>query len=178
MWNSRPWEPGSSSDSGSSFFLKISNSFRVRNGGFYKKECLPLYTSPVASPSLLLKTHQCLSLGFFFFFPRLDEWNQRFGQIQPYIFIFFRRLRAALNTGFWKLVSLHNYKPARQFTIAAQNATGLEWKAAQNLSVLFLDRSPGPWYRRALEPRQDRDLKNSSGFCGPFYMQYDLNQRV
>lgn len=37
----------------------------------------------------------------------------------------------------------------------------------KNLSVLFLDRSPGPWYRWALEWRQDSDLKNSSGFCGP-----------
>lgn len=137
-----------------------------------------LYFSCCITISTFKNTSVFKSGLFFFFFSRLDEWNQRFGQIQPYIFIFFRRLRAALNTGFWKLVSLHNYKPARQFTIAAQNATGLEWKAAQNLSVLFLDRSPGPWYRRALEPRQDRDLKNSSGFCGPFYMQYDLNQRV
>lgn len=40
-------------------------------------------------------------------------------------------------------------------------------KAAENLSVLFLDRSPGPWYRWALEWRQDSDLKNSWGFCGP-----------
>lgn len=44
---------------------------------------------------------------------------------------------------------------------------GWREKQPKNLSVLFLDRSPGPWYRWALEWRQDSDLENSSGFCGP-----------
>lgn len=44
---------------------------------------------------------------------------------------------------------------------------GQREKQPKNLSVLFLDRSPGPWYRWALEWRQDSDLENSSGLCGP-----------
>lgn len=44
---------------------------------------------------------------------------------------------------------------------------GRREKQPKNLSVLFLDRSPGPWYRWALEWRQDSDLENSSGFRGP-----------
>lgn len=61
----------------------------------------------------------------------------------------------------------HDYKLGRQFTIVEQNAAGTEGKAAENLSVLFLDRNPGPWYHAALDWCQDGDLKNSSGFCGP-----------
>lgn len=44
---------------------------------------------------------------------------------------------------------------------------GQRERQPKNLSVLFLDRSFGPWYRCALEWSQDSDLKNSSGFCGP-----------
>lgn len=40
-------------------------------------------------------------------------------------------------------------------------------EAAENLSLLFLDRHPGPGHRWALEWCQDSDLKNSYGFCGP-----------
>lgn len=41
-------------------------------------------------------------------------------------------------------LSSHDYKLGRQFTIVGLNAAGSERKAAENLSVLFLDRSPGP----------------------------------
>lgn len=61
---------------------------------------------------------------------------------------------------------LYDYRIGRQFTTAELNATGSDRTAAENLSVLFLARSHGPWYRWALEWRQDSDLENSSGFCG------------
>lgn len=62
----------------------------------------------------------------------------------------------------------------RQFAVEGLNAGGCsgrgggsDRKAAENLSVLFLDRSSGLWYRWVLEWCQDSDLKNSSGFRGP-----------
>ena len=80
------------------------------------------------------------------------------------------RFTAASNTrfrGIRELVSFAWLQAWQAIYNGTTKCRRVREKGGPKLSVLFLDRSPGPWYRWALEWCQDSDLKNSSGFPGP-----------
>lgn len=192
MWNSRPWEPRPAlniflnpwwlfqGNPESNFFSTSIFNQSMSLLLLFLYSCITVsaffFLFHVSRRLLLIKPIQLTFLQcrpvFKTVLPHLDELKQRWDRFKSRII----HCNLQVSQLLWMSVSEASkcsclFLAWLQAWQAIYNSRAkcrrVKEKGSENLSVLFLDRSPGPWYRWALEWRQDSDLKNSSGFCGP-----------